>query len=288
MDSITLTECCQDWNQNLSVDEDNRLVKNVALSGGASRNGYTYSESALQKAVQLYEGKPVFLDHARDRTRPQDRSTRDLVGSVTHAKFNDGRIRGDIQILDTESGQMFLKLLEMETPGVGMSHVVKARRSADGKLVEQIADVISVDVVINPATTSTFRESVNAETQQPNQQTEALQCLDEQVTQLESERDRLLSENLKLKTCVESFQRKDQISQLIAESNLPDQAVTDFFVKQLESASDNKTRQQLIQDRLHIISVKGERQPVVQSQKRTPLSESIQNDDHFVQAIRRK
>lgn len=288
MDSITLTERCQDWNQNLSVDEDNRLVKNVALSGGASRNGYTYSESALQEAVHLYEGKPVFLDHARDRSRPQDRSTRDLVGSVTHAIFSEGRIRGDIQVLDTESGQMFLKLLEMETPGVGMSHVVKARRSADGKLVEQIADVISVDVVVNPATTSTFRESVDAETGASKEHAEALHCLDEQVTQLESERDQLLSENLKLKTCVESFQRKDQIAELISESNLPDQVVTDFFVKQLESASDHKTRRQMIQDRLHIVSVNGERQPAVQSQERTPLSESTQNDDHFVQAIRRK
>jgi len=288
MDSIPLTERCQDWNQNLSVDEDNRLVKNVALTGGESRNGYTYSESALQEAVHLYEGKPVFLDHARDRTRPQDRSTRDLVGSVTHATFREDRIRGDIRVLDTESGQMFLKLLEMETPGVGMSHVVKARRSADGKLVEQIADVISVDVVINPATTSTFRESVDVETGASNKHAEALQCLDEQVTQLESERDQLLSENLKLKRCVESFQRKDQIAQLISESQLPDQAVTDFFVKQLESASDHKTQRQMIQDRLHIVSANGERQPAVQSQERTPLSESIQNDDHFVQAIRRK
>jgi hypothetical protein len=40
-----------------------------------------------------------------------------------------------------------------------MSHVVVVQRSADGQLVERILDVVSVDAVMFPATT-TFREEV--------------------------------------------------------------------------------------------------------------------------------
>jgi hypothetical protein len=72
-------------------------------------------------------------------------------------------VRGDIRVLDTDSGRTFLALAESDTPGVGMSHVVLAERNADGTIVEKIRDVISVDAVVGPATTRTFRESVEAE-----------------------------------------------------------------------------------------------------------------------------
>ena len=69
------------------------------------------------------------------------------------------------QVLDTESGRTFLALIESDTPGVGMSHVVMAERSRDGETVERIHDVISVDAVVNPATTTTFHESISIPTQ---------------------------------------------------------------------------------------------------------------------------
>lgn len=137
---------------------EQRLIENVALSGATSRNGYRYPEEVLKDAVDLYTHKPVFLDHATDKTRPQDRSTRDLVGHIVNAHFEAGRIRGDIRVLNTEAGEMFFKMFESKAPGVGMSHVVLAQRSADGSEVVKIEDVISVDAVINPATTETFSQ----------------------------------------------------------------------------------------------------------------------------------
>ncbi|MFO1091821.1 MAG: hypothetical protein U0992_00710 [Planctomycetaceae bacterium] len=158
--STTLVEQTGEWRSEARVDRGARTVRNVALAGPASKNGYRYAESALREGAALYERKPVFLDHAADPRRPQERSTRDLVGSVVQPRFEGGRIRGDIQVLDTEAGHTFLSLVESDAAGVGMSHVVLAERGGDGTIVERIHDVISVDAVIGPATTTTFRESI--------------------------------------------------------------------------------------------------------------------------------
>jgi hypothetical protein len=157
---VELTEQVGDWKlSDLRVDRERRLVRNVALTAVESRNGYRYSEQALREALPLYDGKPVFLDHAVNVSRPYDRSARDLVGSIVNPRFEDGRVRGDIRVLDTDAGRTFLGLVESDSPAVGMSHVVLAERAADGGTVERLHDVISVDAVVFPATAATFRES---------------------------------------------------------------------------------------------------------------------------------
>ncbi|MEX0701173.1 MAG: hypothetical protein WD069_03680 [Planctomycetales bacterium] len=158
-----LTEHLRDWSAHgLEIDRDARLIKNVALAGLESKNGYRYSAEALRNAVPLYENKPVFLDHAANARRPFERSTRDLVGSIVAARFAGGRIRGDIRVVDTEAGRTFLALAETSGPAVGMSHVVLAEKSGDGTLVERIVEVVSVDAVVFPATTASFREQTDA------------------------------------------------------------------------------------------------------------------------------
>lgn len=151
-----LTEHLRDWSAHgLEIDRAARLIRNVALAGLESKNGYRYSASALREAVPLYEDRPVFLDHSR---RPFERSTRDLVGSIVAARFDGGRIRGDIRAVDTEAGRTFLALAETGAPAIGMSHVVLAEMNAEGTIVERIVDVISVDAVAFPATTSSLSE----------------------------------------------------------------------------------------------------------------------------------
>lgn len=155
----TLIETISDWRSpGLEVDHQQRLVAGISLAGPSSANGYTYTAEALRTAVPLYESRPVFLDHATSTGRPLARSTRDLVGSVVNPRYEEGRIRADIRVLETEAGRTFLALAAAETPAVGMSHVVRATRSADLTQVEAIHEVISVDAVAFPATTSGFRE----------------------------------------------------------------------------------------------------------------------------------
>lgn len=149
----------EDWAGGVQVDAAARLVRNVSLAGRESKNGYSYTEEALKQAVPMYEGKPVFLDHATDKSRPRERSTRDLAGAVTNPRYEGDRLRGDVKVLDTESGRTFLALAAANSPGVGMSHVVLAERSEDGKAVQKVHDVVSVDAVVSPATNSNFSES---------------------------------------------------------------------------------------------------------------------------------
>ena len=154
------TEQISDWKTTqLTIDHDTGIVHNVALAGRHSRNGYQYTEEALKKAVEIYNGKPVFLDHSAKPSAPRLRSTRDFVGTIVNSRYSDNRIRSDIQTLKTEAGRTFLSLAESKSSTLGMSHVVLAERSDNGLQVEKIHDVISVDAVVFPATAATFQES---------------------------------------------------------------------------------------------------------------------------------
>ncbi|MCB9950903.1 MAG: hypothetical protein H6824_07965 [Planctomycetaceae bacterium] len=137
MPTAQLTERIADWNRQLQVQSEERLVKNVALTGNMSRNGYAYDDQAHFRSRSLYNGKPVFLDHAHNGQRPQLRSTRDLVGSIINPRIEEGRVRGDIRGGRYRLWTHFpLALVEANTPGVGMSHVVLAERTNDGKRVK--------------------------------------------------------------------------------------------------------------------------------------------------------
>ncbi|MFG0332705.1 MAG: hypothetical protein ACF8TS_05010 [Maioricimonas sp. JB049] len=287
MQLATLTEQLPDWHRHLSVDRDQRIVRNVALTGRHSKNGYTYSEAALSAAVSLYDGKPVFLDHAADRTRSHERSTRDLVGSVVDSRFENGRIHGDIRVLDTESGRTFLALVEGETPGVGMSHVVLAERSPDGNCVERIHDVVSVDAVVNPATTTTFRETIKIDEgpELTDDDVSDVAQLKADVDQLQQERDQLREELRSLQARHESEQRRQRVTELLVEAGLPAEAMTDLFRRQLADARDDAARRELISERVALVQSLASKQPV--SLERTGADRSA-SDARFIAAIRRR
>jgi hypothetical protein len=287
MPAAELTEQLADWNLASQIDRDQCVVRNVALSGNVSKNGYRYSDKALSRAVPLYAERPVFLDHAGDPQRSRDRSTRDLVGSVCNPRFESGRIRGDIRVLDTEAVRTFLSLAASASPGLGMSHVVLARRSADGSVVEQIEDVISVDAVVNPATTTTFHEQ------------SAGQVLDhgavETLEEITRERDDLRQRVTTLQAEIERLRpfesqlyelRQDQaVQRLLSASQLPAEMVSEEFRQLLRSAPDDEFRRALIADRRWLVE---------QGRPRATLSldraqrGDTGSDRAFVNAVRRK
>ena len=270
MQATTLTERVADWRSDLRLDRQARLVQNVALAGRDSRNGYRYTEAALRTALPLYDHKPVFLDHSRDRSHPRDRSTRDLVGSIVNPRFEDGRIRGDIHVLDTDSGRTFLALVESDAPGVGMSHVVLARRSADGQTVEAIEDVVSVDAVVNPATTSTFRESLDIADEEISvgeaaavveTDSVAESAVDrEEILRLQAEIDRLTAACDQYRAALARFEtqreqdvRHQRRDALLSESRLPEHALTPLFLQMLDAAPDDGARRELIRERSELL-----------------------------------
>lgn len=151
------TEQSIELESTVSVDQESRTVSNVAFAGPKSLNGYEYTTDSFVEAINSgkYDGRPVFLDH--DREQPSGRSVRDLIGTTKNARLDAGRVRGDIEVLDTESGRTFLALTETKS-NVGMSHVVSAKRSEDGTRIDHIERVVSVDAVVFPATTTSLSE----------------------------------------------------------------------------------------------------------------------------------
>ncbi len=171
-----------------AVDREQGVVRNVALLGPESKNGYRYTLEAMQQAVPLYEGRPVFVDHpvqegdAETRRRGDaeteeqnmgegiaasprprvpassfHRSVRDYAGRVVSARFDGQRIRGDLQLAGPNA-EWLLSLIESSPSDIGMSHVVLARWNEAGDAVEHIERVVSVDIVAFPATVQSFSE----------------------------------------------------------------------------------------------------------------------------------
>lgn len=271
MEQTTLSEQLQLWNERASVDAGGRLVRNVALAGSASRNGYEYTTEALRDAARLYDEKPVFLDHGADRSRPRDRSTRDLAGSIVNPRFEDGRIRGDIRLMSTEAGDTLLKLVESGTPGVGMSHVVLAERGRDGRQVDRIVDVISVDVVVNPATTSTFQESCE-------DQTTALAGDDFELSRATIEH---------LQRELSAAGQRERALSLLLESGFRAEQITTCFREQVLRAGNEQACRDLIADRRLLLasSARFERGP--RSLDRAPQGPAAA-DAEFVSLLKRR
>lgn len=61
------------------VDRDAGIIRGVKMIGRESKNCRTYTEDALRKAVGMYEGVKVHLDHL-DRQSGGDRSVSSPVG----------------------------------------------------------------------------------------------------------------------------------------------------------------------------------------------------------------
>lgn len=159
-----LRETLSDFLAEACVEREQGLVRNVALLGPTSRNGYRYTAEAMRQAVPLYAGRPVFIDHAATPpaytgSSPQvRRSVRDYAGKVLNPRFEENRVRGDLHLLGPNAGWL-LHLIEAAPNDIGMSHVVLARRNSSGDEVEHIERVLSVDIVAFPATTQSFQEN---------------------------------------------------------------------------------------------------------------------------------
>lgn len=147
----------------LTVDREAGVIRGVKILGKTSRNGYEYSDTAMSEAARLYEGRKVYIDHP-SRTNPDgERSYRDGFGELRNiqVKVTEG-IFGDLHYNRkhiyaeqvTEDAERFPRQF-------GLSHNASGVRSRNGKHVESVTAVHSVDIVGNPATNSGLFESEN-------------------------------------------------------------------------------------------------------------------------------
>lgn len=144
-----------------SVDRDCMVIRGAKIIGIESRNGRTYSDSALDKLTGFYEGMSVNVDHDRSKPNPE-RKMADGFGVLKNVQRRADGIYGDLHYLREHSlAPMILERAERMPESFGLSHSAEGRVvRKNGKLiVEDVAAVHSVDIVREPATTNGLFES---------------------------------------------------------------------------------------------------------------------------------
>lgn len=269
--SERLTEFVDSRGASLKVDAAAGIVTGVKVLGLKSANGRTYKESAVSKAIGLYEGAKVNIDHPRNGADP--RRYADRLGQVKNIRQSADGLYGDLHFNPKHPlAEQISWDAEHAPENLGLSHNVMARTSKSGGhiVVEEILKVNSVDLVADPATTrglfeheernmeitleavkanSGIVESLRAEwvaEQRASGETKSLQDkLAATETQLTEAKKKLDEFEVKEKLAA----KKATAARLIAEAKLPADAVTDVFREQVENAADEAAAKVLIEDR---------------------------------------
>lgn len=138
------------------VDRQLGIIRGVKILGLESRNGRTYREEALLRAVRLYDGAKVNVNHAKGAAAGA-RDYRDRLGVIRGTLVRGGEgLFGDLHFNPKHAlAEQLIWDAEHAPENVGFSHNVLARttRERGRVVVEAITQVESVDLVADPATT---------------------------------------------------------------------------------------------------------------------------------------
>jgi hypothetical protein len=138
------------------VNRQAGFIDNVLICGTTSRNGRDYPLEVLRRDHAKYEGVNVNCDHKDSPT------VADRVGWFSNVRpGSDGRPRGRLNVLKSHPmAERIFEAAERRPQLFGMSHVATcstARRNGR-ETVESINKVISIDLVADPATTTSLYE----------------------------------------------------------------------------------------------------------------------------------
>lgn len=283
----SIQEVCRLNSAPLHVHRESDVIRGVKILGTESRNARTYRPAALARAVALYEGAKVNVNHPKAGAHAP-RDYQDRIGVVRNVTFRDGGLFADLQY--NPKHQLAEQLAwdaEHAPENVGLSHNVEARvsRQDDRLVVEEILRVRSIDLVADPATTRSLFESSPPANDLPgassfdelrNNQPELVQTVLESLTAetLRARRPDLVdalssqqtAELAHLREALESQRtretRKSQARALLREYALPDPELEaerartllgEEFLERLCGAEDEAAMRQLIRDRAELI-----------------------------------
>ena len=256
----------------LRVDRQQSVIRGVKVLGLESANGRTYPRETIRKALPLYEGAKVNVDHpnAKDPTAPRKYS--DRLGTLKNvAEGGDGAF-ADLHINPKHPlAEQLLWDAEHSPESVGLSpnHRIKASTKAGKVIVESIEKVNSVDLVADPATTRSLFEHTEGSMSEIT--LEAVRACPEILKALKAEavsefnateeRKAQVAELADVKTKLDAFEAKEavaakraKVAKIVTEAKLPKEAVTEVFVDQLLGAANDATIGKLIEDRKALVS----------------------------------
>lgn len=136
------------------------MIKGVKVLGFVSKNKRLYSQEAIRKAANLYENAPVNIDHP---TSDGPRTYESRFGKLVNINMQKDGLYGDLVFNPKHRLAESLIWFAKNAPElVGLSHNARARTrlNKDGiEEVHEITDVVSVDLVSDPATTGGLLEA---------------------------------------------------------------------------------------------------------------------------------
>ncbi len=167
--SDVLQEYADNRGVQLRVDRERGIIPGVKLLGAVSRKGRQYPKEVMARALPLYEGMRVNIDHVDPGQR---RSLRDRIGLVKNVTLKEDGLYGDFHFNPKHAlAEQVAWDAENAPQNLGFSHDTRgASRNQGGRMVvESIDQVLSVDLVANPATTTGLFED-DAESGEPSTQ----------------------------------------------------------------------------------------------------------------------
>ncbi|WP_376795829.1 hypothetical protein [Thermogemmatispora sp.] len=165
--------------QNFSPEDERREVLVTIIRGGASLNGYYYSEAILQRIAALLESAHAYVDHARSDSESLARSVRDMVGFYRAPHYvpptagEHGRVDATLHILESADWlwRLIREACSLGQPGlIGLSIDIygtwQMRESQNGNS-RPLREVISVsalnscDIVTRPSAGGGIRRIIH-------------------------------------------------------------------------------------------------------------------------------
>jgi len=144
-------------------DVESLIIRNAAVLGMVSNNGYTYSENAMRSTARLAEGAKQYIGHMADK---EERSVTELFSILKNVRYMDTekKVRGDMHLVDTPEvrNEIFPRMQHFKE-SIGNSVVVWAEGAEnEGVLtLTEVYKVDSVDLVTDPATNAGIFENVS-------------------------------------------------------------------------------------------------------------------------------
>lgn len=148
------------------VDQEGGLIRGVKVLGIESRNQRRYPNDVMKAAAHKYEGVKVYIDHPKRSELGEDRSFRDWAGNLRSPRVESDGIYADVRL--RRKSESYEEIIEAATDfwkDFGFSHVADCDSYEDHgvDVVESINEVLSADIVTEPATTNGLYESMGAD-----------------------------------------------------------------------------------------------------------------------------
>ncbi len=182
------------------VDKAAGIIRGVKILGFKSRNGRRYLREAVAKAVPMYEGRGVNIDHRKPNEQISERSMRDNFGELRNVHLREDGLYGDLHYLVSHAeADTVAERAEKFPNQIGMSHDAAGQTLREGNevVVESIDEVISVDLVLYPATTDGLFESEGFKMPEPEEKDKVVVAEQDVVaTPAQGEEEKLFAEQV--------------------------------------------------------------------------------------------